>query len=324
MKARTMRVERPGSPSALRWVEVDVPDPGPGLARIRHTAVGFNFIDTYHRSGLYTLPLPTGIGMEGVGIVESVGRGVTQAKPGQRVAWFGGPGTYAEASLVSADALVPVPAGVDDVTAAAVFYKGLTTRALMREVRRLKAGDTVLLHAAAGGIGLVFCQWAASLGVTVIGAVSTEAKARKARANGCAHTIVTTKQDIRARVMKLTGGRGVDVVYDSVGRDTLETSLRCLVPHGLLVSYGSASGKPDPIDLQQLQYYDSPFVTRVRFSSYCRTRDDRLAWAREVFALARKGTIKPNIGRLYSLDDAATAHADAEARRLVGTTVLVP
>ena len=260
----------------MQWDEVPVGDPGAGEARVRHTAVGVNYIDTYHRNGLYKLPLPSGIGSEAAGIVEAVGSGVTELKAGDRVAYTGGPpGSYAETRIVSADRLVKIPEGVSDRVAATLMLKGLTVQYLLRQTYPLKGGETILLHAAAGGIGLIACQWARALGVTVIGTVSSDEKAALAKANGCTHTIVYTRENFVERVKELTGGKGVPVVYDGVGKDTFPASLDCLSPRGMFVSFGNASGPVPPFDLLMLSQKGSLYATRptlVTFTSK-RTRN---------------------------------------------------
>lgn len=322
---RAIRIHEHGGPEVLRVEEVEVGEPGPGQVRVRHTAIGVNFLDTYHRSGLYELPLPSGLGTEGAGVVEAVGPGVTEVSLGQRVAYCGGPpGAYAEARLVPADRLVPLPDDIDDRSAAAAMLKGLTAHYLLRRTRRLQAGDTVLFHAAAGGVGLFFCQWARSLGVTVIGTVSTEAKGELARAHGCAHTIVYGREDFVARVRELTSGAGVDVVYDSVGKDTFFGSLDCLRPLGLMVSFGQSSGPVPPFDILLLSRKGSLFLTRPTLATYVARREDLLAAAAELFDVMRRGVVKVIVGQTFPLEAAADAHRALESRRTVGSTILLP
>src|SRR5690349_19923373 len=259
---KAIRITETGGPEVMRWEDVAVGEPGEGQARIRHTAVGVNFIDTYHRSGLYPIPLPSGLGSEAAGVVEAVGPGVTVIRPGDRVAYAGGPpGSYAEARVMAADRLVPIPDGVTDPTAAAVMLKGMTAQYLIRRTYPVKAGETVLFHAAAGGVGLIACQWLKALGATVIGTVGSNEKAAIARAHGCDFVIVSTREDIPKRVREITGGAGVPVVYDSVGKDTFVASLDCLRPLGLMVSFGNASGKVAPLDIGILSQKGSLYLT---------------------------------------------------------------
>ena len=258
-----IRIHANGGPDVLRWEEVAVGDPGPGEARVRHTAVGVNYIDTYHRSGLYKLPLPSGLGAEAAGVVEAVGSGVDWVKPGDRVAYCGGPlGAYSEARVMPADRLVKLPEGISEASAATLMLKGLTVQYLFRQTRKLEAGDTILFHAAAGGVGLIACQWARALGVTMIGTVGSDEKAALAKANGCTHTIVYTRENFVERVKALTGGKGVPVVYDGIGKDTFPASLDCLSPRGLWVSYGNASGAVPPMDIMLLSQKGSLYATR--------------------------------------------------------------
>ncbi|HNX50753.1 MAG TPA: quinone oxidoreductase [Thermoanaerobaculaceae bacterium] len=323
--ARAIRFHEVGGPEVLQWEEVAVGAPGPGEARIRHKAIGLNFIDTYHRSGLYPLPLPSGLGSEAAGTVEEIGSAVTEVSVGQRVAYAGGPlGAYSEVRLIPADRLVPLPRDVDDRTAAAIMLKGMTAQYLLRSTFRVGPGYTVLIHAAAGGVGLLACQWAQYLGATVIGTVSTEAKAELAMAHGCHHVIVTAREDIVGRVKAITGGSGVHVVYDSVGRDTWDASLDCLRPRGLMVSFGNASGAVPPISPLVLSSKGSLFLTRPTLMSYTASREELLACAGELFEVVRQGVVKVRINQTYPLSDAATAHRDIQARRTTGSTVLLP
>jgi NADPH:quinone reductase len=300
-------------------------EPGEGQARIRHTAVGVNFIDTYHRSGLYPLPLPTGLGSEAAGVVESVGPGVTAVKPGDRVAYAGGPpGSYAQSRLIPAGILVPIPEGLADETAAAVMLKGMTSQYLIRRTYPVKAGETVLFHAAAGGVGLIACQWLKALGATVIGTVGSDEKAAIAKAHGCEHVIISTREDIAGRVREITGGAGVPVVYDSVGKDTFMSSLDCLRPLGLMVSFGNASGKVTPFDIGILSQKGSLYLTRPTLATYTASRSDLEATAREVFEVIREGKVKVEIRHTYPLAEAARVHRDLEGRRTVGSIVMTP
>lgn len=322
---KAIRITQTGGPEVLRWEDVPVGEPGEGQARVRHTAVGVNYIDTYHRSGLYPLPLPTGLGSEAAGVVEAVGPGVTAVKPGDRVAYAGGPpGAYAETRLLPAHILVPIPDGVDDKTAAAVMLKGMTAQYLIRRTYKVQPGETVLFHAAAGGVGLIACQWLKALGATVIGTVGTEEKAAVARAHGCEHVIVSTKEDIAQRVRALTGGTGVPVVYDSVGKDTFLASLDCLKPLGLMVSFGNASGKVTPFDIGVLSQKGSLYLTRPTLATYTATRADLEATARDVFDVIRDGRVKVEVRHTYPLTEAAQAHRDLEGRKTVGSVVMIP
>ena len=319
-----IRIHQTGGPEVLRWEEVEIGPPGPGEVRLRHTAIGLNFIDTYHRSGLYPLPLPAIPGSEGAGVVEEIGAGVSEVKPGDRVAYAGPVGAYAEERLVPAHRLVPLPEDVDDRVAAAAMLKGMTARYLLRRTHRVEAGETILLHSAAGGVGLIAAQWAKSLGATVIGTVSTEAKAVLARDAGCDHVVVTSRESFAARVKEITGGAGVRVVYDAVGKDTFEGSLDCLGPLGLMVSYGNASGPVAPISPLLLAQKGSLFLTRPTLMTYTARREDLLATAADLFAVLRTGAVKVRIDATYPLGEAAAAHTALEARRTTGSTVLLP
>ena len=320
-----IRIHANGGPEALQWEEVSVGEPGPGEARVRHTAVGVNYIDTYHRSGLYKLPMPTGLGSEGAGVVEAVGAGVDWVKAGDRVAYAGGPlGAYSEVRVMPADRLVKIPDGISDRSAATLMLKGLTVQYLFRQTHRLKAGDTILFHAAAGGVGLIACQWARALGVTMIGTVGSDAKAALARENGCAHTIVYTRENFVERVKALTGGKGVPVVYDGLGKDTFPASLDCLSPRGLWVSYGNASGAIPAFDILLLSQKGSLYVTRPTLFTYAARREDLAAMAAELFDLVKAGKIVSEPRQTFALKDAAKAHVALEARATTGATVLVP
>src|SRR3954453_17068049 len=322
---KAIRVHQTGGPEVLLWEDVDAGEPGDGQARVRHTAVGVNYIDTYHRSGLYPLPLPSGLGSEAAGVVEAVGPGVTVVKPGDRVAYAGGgPGSYAEVRVLPAAVLVPIPDGVTDQTAAAVMLKGMTAQYLIRRTYPVKPGEAVLFHAAAGGVGLIACQWLKALGATVIGTVGSDEKAAIARAHGCDHVIVSTREDIAARVKELTGGAGVPVVYDSVGKDTFLASLDCLKPLGLMVSFGNASGQVTPCDIGTLPQKGPLSLPRPTLASYTASRADLEATAREVFEVIREGKVKVEIGPPYPLAEAARVHRDLEGRRTVGSIVMIP
>lgn len=322
---RAIRIHENGPPSAMRWEEVEVGNPGRGEVRLRHTAVGLNYIDTYHRAGLYDMPLPMTLGMEGAGVVEALGRGVAGLKKGDRVAYAATPlGSYSEARLMPAEKLVKIPAGITDEQAASMMLKGMTACYLLRRTYRVKAGDTILVHAAAGGVGLILCQWAKALGATVIGTVGTDAKARLAKAHGCDHPIVYTKQDFVERVRRLTKGAGVPVVYDSVGKATYPGSLDCLARRGLWVTFGNASGPVPPVAPLTLAQKGSIFMTRPSLPDYTGTRPELEATARALFRVVKSGKVKIEINQRYALKDAAKAHRDLEARRTTGSTVLLP
>ena len=322
--AHAIRIHTTGGPEVLAWDEVAVGEPGPGEARVRHTAVGVNYIDTYQRSGLYKLALPSGMGSEAAGVVEAVGTGVDWVKAGDRVAYAGGPvGAYSTARVMPADRLVKVPDGIDDRTAATLMLKGMTVQYLFRQTKKLEAGDTILFHAAAGGVGLIACQWARALGVTMIGTVSTDEKAEIARAHGCAHTIVTSREDIAKRVREFTDGKGVPVVYDSVGKDTLMASLDSLQVRGTLVSNGTSSG-PVVIDTTLLAAKGSIWLTRPAMVHYAMPRSKMLAMADELFGHVLAGRIVGEPKQTFALADAADAHRALESRRTTGATVLVP
>lgn len=318
-----IRFATAGGPEVLSWQEVDVGKPGQGQVRLRHTAVGLNYIDTYHRSGLYTLPMPSGLGSEAAGVVEEVGSGVSGLRPGDRVAYAGGPiGAYAEARVMPADRLVPLPAGITDQQAAAMMLKGMTAWYLVRRTHRVKPGETILIHAAAGGVGLIVCQWAKHLGATVIGTVGDDEKAALARRNGCDHPIVYRREDFFARVNEITHGKKLPVVYDSVGKDTFYKSLDCLAPLGLMASFGQSSGAIGPVDIGILSAKGSLYLTRPTLNSYTATREDLLDAARELFSVVETGAVKIAVNQSYALRDAAQAHRDLEGRRTTGQTVL--
>jgi NADPH2:quinone reductase len=319
-----IRFHKTGGPEVLVWEEVKVGKPGAGEARIRHTAVGLNFVDIYNRAGVYPAPLPSGLGSEGAGVVEEVGSGVTDLKPGDRVAYGSSPlGAYAEERLIPADRLIKLPDGIDDKTAAAMMLKGLTAQYLIRQTYRIKAGETILLHAAAGGVGLILGQWAKHLGVTVIGTVGSDEKAKLAQAHGCAHTINYAREDFVKRIEELTGGKKVPVVYDSVGKDTFMKSLDCLAPLGYLVLFGASSGNVDPLNLGLLAQKGSLYVTRPTLNTYGAKRENLVAMAKELFEVVQSGAVKIEVHQTYPLKDAAKAHADLAARKTTGSTVLV-
>ncbi len=318
-----IRFQKTGGPEVLEWQEVDVGEPGPGQVRIRHTAVGLNYIDTYQRSGLYPMPLPSGLGSEGAGVVEKVGPGVSGLKPGDRVAYAGGPlGAYSEARVMPADRLVPIPDGITDQEAAAMMLKGMTAWYLVRRTHPVKRGETILFHAAAGGVGLIACQWAKHLGATVIGTVGSDDKARLAKEHGCDHPINYRQEDFVARVNELTGGRKLPVVYDSVGKDTFHKSLDCLAPLGLIVSFGQSSGAIGPVDIGILAAKGSLFLTRPTLVNYTATREDLLTAARELFEVVKSRAVKIAVNQTYPLREAARAHRDLQDRKTTGQTVL--
>jgi NADPH:quinone reductase len=319
---QAIRVHQTGGPEVLRWESIDVGAPGPGEIRVRHTRVGLNYIDVYFRTGLYPTPMPFVPGFEAAGVIEAVGPDVADLKVGDRIAYANGPlGAYAEQRLLPADRVVPLPATITDDQAAAMMLQGMTAQYLLRRTYRLQPGDTILVHAAAGGVGLILCQWAKSLGATVIGTVSTDEKAALAKANGCTHPIVYTREDFHARLMEITDGRKVPVVYDSVGVDTFAKSLDCLAPLGMMVLFGQASGPVPPLDLGQLAAKGSLFVTRPTLFTYTAKRSDLLATAQDLFDVVASGAVKIAVNQTYALSDAAQAHRDLEARRTTGSTV---
>lgn len=321
---KAIRFAATGGPEVLRLADVDLPPPGPGEIRVRHTAIGINFIDTYHRSGLYPVKLPSGLGMEAAGLVEAAGEGVTAFGPGDRVAYASGPiGAYAEAANVPAARAVAVPDAIPDDIAASILLKGMTAEFLLRRTYPLKAGETILFHAAAGGVGQIACQWAKALGATVIGTVGGEAKAALARTHGCDHVIISSAEDIAARVMEITGGAGVPVVYDGVGKDTWEASLASLKPRGLFVTFGNASG-PVPAFPPALLTAKSLYVTRPTLMAYVSTPAELADSAAALFAVIVSGAVKVEPPRVYALADAGAAHADLEARRTTGSLILRP
>lgn len=323
--AKAIRIHRPGGPEVLQLEEVEVGVPGEGEVRIRQTAIGINYIDTYHRTGLYPLPMPTGIGLEGAGVVEAVGPGVTDFEPGDRVAYAGGPvGAYAAERLMPADRLVKVPEGIGDQQAAGMMLKGMTAEYLIRRTFPVKAGDTVLWHAAAGGVGLIACQWLKALGAHVIGTVGSDEKAALAQAHGCEFPVVYTREDFVARVKEITGGQGVPVVYDSVGKDTFARSLDCLRPRGMMVLFGASSGPVPPFDSQTLAQKGSLFLTRPTLFTYTASREDLVLSATSLFDAVRSGQVKIEVSRTYPLADAQQAHRDLEGRKSTGSLLLLP
>lgn len=315
----------PGGPDAIAIETIELPPPKAHEARVRHTAIGVNFIDTYHRSGLYKLAMPTVLGVEAAGVVEAIGSDVTRVKVGDRVAYASaGPGAYAEARNAAADKLVLLPDGISDDVAAAALLKGMTTEALIRRCYVVKPGDTVLFHAAAGGVGLIACQWLAHLGATTIATVGSDAKAALAKAHGAHHTILYRTEDFVARVRELTGGRGVPVAYDSVGKDTFHRTLDCLSPRGLGVSFGNASGPPAPVDMLTLSARGSLFVTRPTMHAYTHTVAELEASAAALFAVIARGIVKVEARHRFPLREAAAAHRALEARETSGSVLLVP
>lgn len=319
-----IRVHQNGGPEQLRWEEAAVGDPGPGEVRVRNTAVGLNYIDTYHRSGLYPMPLPLVLGSEGAGVVEAVGPRVREFKVGDRVAYAQPIGAYAEVLLRPVARLVKIPAGIKDETAAAMMLKGMTAWYLCRRTYRVKKGDTIVVQAAAGGVGQILCQWAKHLGATVIGTVGSDEKAALAKKAGCKHVVVMSREKLSARVKEITKGKGVPVVYDGVGKDTFVESLDCLMPLGLMASFGNASGAVAPVNIGILAQKGSLFLTRPTLGNYTATREDLLTATRELFAVVKKGAVKITINQRYPLREAAQAHRDLEARKTTGSTVLLP
>ena len=317
-----IQVHRTAGPEVLQWEDVEVGKPGPREVRIRQQAAGLNYIDVYHRTGLYPQPLPFIPGVEGAGIVEVLGPGVTSVAPGDRVAYSGPIGGYAEERLIAADKLVKLPDGIPTDLAAAMMLQGMTAQMLLRQVYRVQSGDTILIHAAAGGVGLIVCQWAKALGVTVIGTVGSDEKAELARANGCDHPIVYTRQDFQAEVERITGGAKLPVVYDSIGRDTFMKSLDCLRPRGMMVSFGNSSGPADPFPPAILAQKGSLFLTRPTLYHYIATRTELETAANELFEVVTSGKVKIEVNQRFALNDAAEAHRALEARKTTGSTIL--
>ena len=320
--SHAIRIHQAGGPEVLRWEETEVGEPGAGQVRLKQTAVGLNYIDVYHRTGLYPLPLPFVPGMEAAGIVEAVGAGVTRLKPGDRVAYASAIGAYAEARLIPEDKVVKLPDAISDHTAAAMMLQGMTARYLIRDIYKVGPGDTILIHAAAGGVGLIVCQWAAALGATVIGTVSSDEKAALAKANGCHHPIVYTREDFHARVLEISGGKKLAVVYDSVGKDTFMKSLDCLRPRGLMVLFGASSGPVPPLDLGLLSQKGSLLVTRPTLATFVATPQLLEENSADLFAAVGSGKVKIHVNQTYPLKDAAKAHRDLEARKTTGSTIL--
>jgi NADPH2:quinone reductase len=321
---RAIRMHEVGGPEVLRYEEVQVGEPGPGEARVRITATGVNFVDVYHRTGVYPLQLPATLGVEAAGRVEAVGPGVTAVRAGDRVAYAGSLGCYAEARVLPADRLLKLPDDISDVTAAGMMLKGLTVQILIRRTYPVKPGDTVLWHAAAGGVGSLAVQWLKALGATVIGTVGSDAKAEIARAHGCDHVVVYTREDFVKRVREITGGEGVPVVYDAVGKTTFDGSIDCLRPLGMMVTFGNASGPVPPVDPLLLSRKGSLFLTRPSIFTYMARTDDLRAATAELVEVVRSGKVKVEIGQTWPLADAAGAHRALEGRGTVGSIVLIP
>jgi NADPH2:quinone reductase len=322
--AHAIRIHKPGGPDELKWESVEVGEPGAGQVKLKQHAIGVNYIDVYQRSGLYKMPLPFVAGSEGAGEVIAVGSGVTDFKVGDRGAYAGAMGGYAEERLMPADRLVKLPDGIDYKTGAAMMLQGMTVRYLLRETYKVGPGTTMLLHAAAGGIGLIACQWARHLGATIIGTVSTDEKGKLAKEYGCTHVINYQTEDFVKRTKEITNGQGVDVVYDAVGKDTYPGSLDCLKPLGLWVSFGNASGAITNFDILQLSAKGSLYATRPTLGTYVAKRADLLANANDLFDVVGKGIVKINVNHTYPLKDAAQAHRDLVARKTTGSIVLLP
>ncbi len=320
-----VRIHAPGGPEVMKFEEVTLPAPGPGQVLLRHTAIGLNYIDVYHRTGIYPVPLPATLGVEGAGVIEAIGPDVHDLAVGDHVAYaLGGLGAYSTARIISAAALVKLPAGLADETAAAAMLQGMTVEYLLHRTYAVKPGDTILFHAAAGGVGLIAGQWARALGVRAIGTVSTDAKAELALANGYSDVIVTSRETVSTRLRALTGGKGVPVVYDSIGKDTFMDSLDCLSPRGLMVSFGNASGQVPAFEPAILGAKGSLFLTRPSLAAYTASRDELLECAGRLFAVLADGTVKVPIRQRFALKDTADAHRALEARATVGSTILIP
>ena len=322
---KAIRIETTGGPEVMRLADIELGKPKAGEVRIRHTAIGLNYIDTYHRSGLYPIALPGGIGLEAAGVIEALGEGVKGFKVGDRVAYgTGTPGAYAEQRNYPANRLVKLPKAISDETAAGMMLKGMTVRYLLRATYRVKRGETILLHAAAGGVGQILSQWAKALGAKVIGTVGSAEKMAAAREHGCAHVINSSKENVVERVREITGGKGVPVVYDGVGQATLMTSLDCLKPRGMLVSFGNASGPVKAFELGLLASKGSLYVTRPTLMTYTSTDDDFRETAGDLVEIVKSGKVKIPVNQRYRLADVVEAHRDLEARRTTGTTVIIP
>ena len=322
---KAIRISETGGPEVMKLVDADPGKPGPGQVRVRQTAVGLNYIDTYHRSGLYPVPLPSGLGLEAAGVVEELGEGVTSLAPGDRIAYgVGALGAYAGMRNMPANRIMKLPASISDETAAGMMLKGMTVRYLLRATYKVQPGETILLHAAAGGVGLILSQWAKALGVTVIGTVGSDEKMAIARAHGCDHVINASTEDTVARVKEITGGKGVPVVYDGVGQSTLITSLDCLSPRGLLVSFGNASGPEKALDLGLLAARGSLYVTRPTLMTYTASDEDLKETAEDLVAMVASGKVSIPVNQRYALADVVQAHRDLESRKTTGTTILIP
>ncbi len=320
-----IRIYETGGPEVLRWEEFKLGELAPNEARVRHAAVGLNFIDIYFRSGRYPLTLPNGLGLEGAGVVEAIGSAVTEVQVGERVAYAGGPpGAYSETRNIPADRLVRLPESIDFKHAAAMMLQGMTAQYLLRRTYRVQPGDTILIQAAAGGVGLIVCQWAKALGAKVIGTVGSDEKAALAKAHGCDHPIVYTRENFVERVKEITSGEGVPVVYDSVGGDTFMKSLDCLRPLGMMVTFGQSAGPVAPVDTQELSKRGSLFLTRPSLFTYVAKRADLLQSAQELFDMVGAGRVKIEVNQSYALRDAAQAHIDLAARKTTGSTILLP
>jgi NADPH:quinone reductase len=322
---KAIRFDKTGGPEVMKWVDVEVGEPGKGEIRVKHHAVGLNFIDVYFRTGLYPIPLPAGLGMEAAGEVTAVGEGVTGFKVGDRVAYASRPpGAYSQERVMSAQYVVRLPDAIAYEDAASVMLQGLTAQYLLRRTYRVKAGDTILIHAAAGGVGMLACQWAKALGATVIGTVGSDEKAELAKAHGCDHPIVYTREDFTKRVREITNGAGVPVVYDSIGKETYTASLDCLAPLGLFVSFGNTSGPLPPIDSSEFAGRGSLYFTRPTLFSYIAKRSDLEEMTGELFNVLSTGQVKTSVRQRYPLAEAAKAHEDLEARRTTGSTIFLP
>jgi len=321
---KAIRIHEHGGSEVLKLEDITLPDPGPGQARVRNTAIGLNFYDVYERKGLYPIELPTTPGTESAGVIEALGEGVTDLEVGDRVAVLTGPGNYAEAINVDAGQLVRLPPGIDDETAAACMTKAMTVEYLLERCFQVRRGQTILFHAAAGGVGLIACQWATTLGARVIGTVSTQAKADLARQNGCDVPVIMAQEDLVERVRQETGGKGVPVVYDSIGKDSFDASLDCLARRGTMVSFGQSSGQPDPFRPLLLAQKGSIYITRPGMWDYAAARGELLASAERVFSMIAAGKVKITIGQTFGLDETAAAHDALESRQTVGSTVILP
>jgi NADPH2:quinone reductase len=326
MKTKAFRMYKVGGPSVLKWETVEVPDPGPGEVLLRHTAIGLNLADTYRRRGIYKVPMPNGMGNEAAGVIEAVGPGVRGLKVGDRVGYVGGMAldAYSQRRIAPVASLIPLPKSINDRTVAAALLKGITAQYLLRDAYKVRKGDAILVHAAAGGVGAIMCQWANSLGATVIGVVSSAEKARFAKRNGCHHPIVTRKANFAKQVREITGGKGVNVVYDSVGKLTWDESLASLCLRGTMISFGSASGEPAKVNIAATGAMGSPYIARCALVNYTTTRQELLARARDLFKTIDSGAVKIRINQRYALKDAPQAQRDIEARRTTGSTVLIP